>query len=105
VASHWRILGGGDHFLPRADRRRAKRCVCVMKGLRRPSNDARRGAVRLNSILPVCAPGHGGAPLFLPQRATSFEPENGLYSFALTIPTFFLRARVRCRDRTGLWQR
>jgi hypothetical protein len=65
VASHWRILGGGDHFLPRADRRRAKRCVCVMKGLRRPSNDARRGAVRLNSILPVCAPGHGGAPLFL----------------------------------------
>ena len=23
------------------------------------------GAVRLNSILPVCAPGQGGAPLFL----------------------------------------
>ena len=45
----------------------------------------------LNSILPVCAPGHGEAPLFLLMNCRSarreFEPENGLYSFALTMPS------------------
>jgi hypothetical protein len=44
MASHWRIFGGGDHFLPYADRRRAKRCGRVMKFLPAPSNDARRAA-------------------------------------------------------------
>jgi hypothetical protein len=44
MATHWRILGGGDHFLPHADRRRAKRCVCVMKVFPAPSNDARRAS-------------------------------------------------------------
>jgi IS5 family transposase len=31
MASHWRILDGGDHFLPRDDRRRAKRCVHAVR--------------------------------------------------------------------------
>jgi len=61
-------------------------------------------------MLPVCAPGHGGAPVFANEspQAAIFELENGLYSLALTMPSAEWRSKrsvgIAFRDRPYLRQ-